>query len=105
MKRWLVLLLVVAITGSFVFAEGASEEAGAEDEVTIGMSVPVLANPFWRAFADMGESAAEALGATITVVDANETDSKQLDQIQGLISAGVDAIDRKSTRLNSSHYS
>lgn len=61
-------------------------------EVTIGISVPVLSNPFWRAFADFGTKAANALGAKTIVVDANQNDSEQLDQIMGLIAGGIDGL-------------
>src|SRR5690554_477029 len=86
MKRFarvVLITLLVAAIGAATFAQR---------NVTIGVSVPVLANPFWRAFADFAVEAGEALGARVVVVDANQNDATQLNQIQGLISQGVDGI-------------
>ena len=58
----------------------------------IGFSVPALQNPFWRAFADFGTGAATKLGATTVVVDANQSDSKQLADVEGLVAQGVDCL-------------
>jgi ABC-type sugar transport system substrate-binding protein len=80
-------LLIISVT---VFATGAQEKA--KKTVTIGISVPVLQNPFWRAFADFGDSAARSLGAKTVATDANENDSKQLNDVQGLIAQGVDGL-------------
>lgn len=86
MKRIVALVLALMLGISLVSL------ANADEVKTIGISVPVLANPFWRAFADFGEATAKELGMEVIVVDANENDSTQLDQIMGLISSGVDGI-------------
>lgn len=56
---------------------------------TIGISVPALQNPFWRAFADFGTNAAQKLGASTNVVDADQSDAKQLADVEGLVAQGV----------------
>lgn len=58
----------------------------------IGFSVPALQNPFWRSFADFGSAAAAKLGARSVVVDANQSDSKQLADVEGLVAQGVDCL-------------
>src|SRR5690606_33277746 len=47
---------------------------------------------FWRAFADFAVKAGEELGARVIVMDANQNDANQLNQVQGLISQGVDGL-------------
>ncbi len=83
--------LAALLIATMLFA-GLAMPAAAQKNVTIGVSVPVLANPFWRAFADFAVEAGEALGARVIVVDANQNDANQLNQIQGLISQGVDGM-------------
>ena len=85
--RKLAHLVIVAI-----LLAGLVMPASAQKSVTIGVSVPVLANPFWRAFADFAVEAGEELGARVIVMDANQNDANQLNQIQGLISQGVDGL-------------
>jgi ABC-type sugar transport system substrate-binding protein len=85
--------LKLVLSCSFILA--ALAPAVAEDapkKVVIGMSVPALQNPFWRSFADFGDSATKALGATTAVVDADQNDSKQLADIEGLIAQNVDCL-------------
>ncbi len=68
----------------------AAQEAG--KKALIGISVPALQNPFWRSFADFAESAAHSLGSKTVVVDANQSDSKQLADVEGLVAQGVDCL-------------
>ena len=90
MKKVLALVLVFCMAAAFcVTAEAAPAEG---KTVKLGLSVPVLSNPFWRAFADQAQFVADQYGVDLTIVDANENDTTQLDQIAGLISAGVDGI-------------
>jgi ABC-type sugar transport system substrate-binding protein len=63
-----------------------------DKKAVIGMSVPALQNPFWRSFADFGTGAATALGAETVVVDANQSDAKQLADIEGLVAQGVGCL-------------
>jgi len=90
MKKFLSIALVLCMI--FAMVPAGTAFAAEEETFKIGISVPVLSNPFWRSFADFGQKYAEELGMEVTVVDANENDTTQLDQILGLISAGVDGI-------------
>ncbi len=56
------------------------------------MSVPALQNPFWRAFADFGDAAAKQLGASTVVIDASQSDAKQLADVEGLLAQGVKCL-------------
>jgi ABC-type sugar transport system substrate-binding protein len=77
---------------SILFSPVIASAADAPKRVVIGISVPVLQNPFWRSFADFATNAAKALGAEVVVTDANQSDSKQLDDLQGLIAQGVNGL-------------
>lgn len=69
-----------------------SSVQAADTKPVIGFSVPALQNPFWRSFADFGEAAAKDLGAATVVLDADQSDAKQLADIEGLIAQGVGCI-------------
>ena len=92
MALFLTLCMIFALCACGQNADPAAEGSETKEPLKIGISVPVLSNPFWRSFADFGQKYAEELGMEVTVVDANENDTTQLDQIMGLISAGVDGI-------------
>lgn len=64
----------------------------ASDGVTIGFAAPVLANPYWDQNVKFAEKVAKDLGASLTVTDANSSESTQLANVQNLISKGVDGI-------------
>ncbi|MEP7457405.1 substrate-binding domain-containing protein [Phyllobacterium sp. SB3] len=83
--------ITIALTCSAVISSSTIAEA-ADKEPTIGISVPALQNPFWRSFADFAKSAAKQLGSKTVVLDANQSDSKQLSDIEGLIAQGVDCL-------------
>ncbi len=72
-----------------ILTVASSSSAEDANNGKIGISVPALQNPFWRAFADFGSSAAEALGATAVVLDAAQSDAKQLADVEGLIAQGA----------------
>lgn len=85
---------VTALLGSAALvlslAPASAQQAGKSG--VIGISVPALQNPFWRTFADFGASAATTLGAKTVVVDAGQSDAKQLADIEGLIAQGADCL-------------
>lgn len=81
--------LAVLLTGCG--ASGAQDQQ-ADDTLTIGFAVPVLANPYWKANADFATEIADQLGARLIVVDAQEKEDAQLKNVQDLIAQGVDGI-------------
>lgn len=65
----------------------------AKKKLTIGFAMPVLANPFWRSEADFATHVADQLGNTVVIVtDAQSDEGKQLQQVEDLISRGVDGL-------------
>ncbi|MFF9647242.1 sugar ABC transporter substrate-binding protein [Kitasatospora aureofaciens] len=60
--------------------------------IRIGYAVPVLASPYWAQNVSFAQTMAGQLGAKLRVVDADSNESKQLKNIQNLISLGVHAI-------------
>lgn len=66
-------------------------EAGSE-QFSIGISVPVLTNPYWQTWTDWAIKACEQLGIEYTVVDGNNDDTTQLSQVESLVASGIDAM-------------
>ena len=75
-------------------APGSSKESAEskEGELTIGLSVSTLNNPFFVTLSEGAEAKAKELGAKITVVDAQDNASKQANDVEDLIQRGVDLI-------------
>lgn len=75
----------------------SSKEEGGEGETTkgdytIGFSVSTLNNPFFVTLNEGAEAKAAELGATLTVVDAQDNASKQASDVEDLIQQQVDLI-------------
>lgn len=63
-----------------------------DDSLVIGLSVSTLNNPFFVTLTDGAKAKAEELGATLTVVDAQDNASKQASDVEDLIQQKVDLI-------------
>lgn len=63
-----------------------------DDSLVIGLSVSTLNNPFFVTLTDGAEEKAKELGATLTVVDAQDNASKQASDVEDLIQQKVDLI-------------
>ena len=61
-------------------------------QLTLGISISNLKNPFFKILLDGAQSLAEVLGATLLVADAENRDDKQLSDIFGFIEKQVSAI-------------
>lgn len=59
---------------------------------TIGLSVSTLNNPFFVTLRDGAQEAANAAGLTLIVVDAQDSVSKQLSDLEDLIQRGVEVL-------------
>jgi len=77
-----VLCLSMLLVGSFVAAKN----------ITIGVSVPVLANPFWQRYVSFVQQVAEQLGIGVKIVDCQNNEGKQIMDIENLLAAGVDGL-------------
>ena len=63
-----------------------------DDSIVIGLSVSTLNNPFFVTLTDGAKEKAKELGATLTVVDAQDNASKQASDVEDLIQQKVDLI-------------
>ncbi len=64
----------------------------ADGDYTLGMSVSTLNNPFFVTLVEGAESAAEAAGAELVVLDAQDDSATEAANIEDLIAQGVSAI-------------
>ncbi len=69
----------------------ASPGAGAGD-IKIGMSVSTLNNPYFVQLRDGAQAQAKKLGATLTVTDAQNDASQQVNQVQNFTSQNMKAV-------------
>ncbi len=87
MKKFLSFLAVVGIV--LLTATGC---LGVKKEKTIGLAVSTLNNPFFVDLKNGVESQAEKLGYKVIVYDAQDDSSKQLANVEDLITKKVDVI-------------
>jgi len=93
MRKFYILTIAAAVLLSTAACSSGTTSAGeADDSITIGFAVPVLANPYWSQNVDFAKAVATDLGAEIVVADAKSSESTQLTNVQNLISQGVDGI-------------
>ena len=98
MQLGFTLLAMMILAACSMEAPGSSseEESGdggeASGDYTIGFSVSTLNNPFFVTLNEGAEAKAAELGATLTVVDAQDNASKQASDIEDLIQQEVDLI-------------
>lgn len=89
----LCLCLGLAACGTSGGGDGstASPGAGAGD-IKIGMSVSTLNNPYFVQLRDGAQAQAKKLGATLTVTDAQNDASQQVNQVQNFTSQNMKAV-------------
>lgn len=100
MKKMLLMfvlfsMMVLAACSMDAPGSGSEETTGGEEaagDFTIGFSVSTLNNPFFVTLSDGAEAKAAELGATLSVVDAQDDASKQASDVEDLIQQGVDLI-------------
>lgn len=103
MKRFgkvtLVLLSFVLALGIFFGCakkeepkEETPQAAGEKQQLTIGLAVSTLNNPFFVDMRDGAQAAADQAGAKLIVVDAQDDASRQVSQVENLIQQKVDVI-------------
>jgi len=83
--------LVLSILMAVLLIGGTMVLASAQD-YTLGLSVSTLNNPFFVSLRDGAKNAAEELGVNLVVADGQDSVSKQMSDIENLVSRGVDAI-------------
>ena len=77
----------LALTGC-----GSAGTAGGEDELTIGISMSTLENPFFGTVKDGAVAAADEDGIRTIVSDAQNDTQKQLNDVQDMITKGAEGI-------------
>ena len=109
MKKLFVALLTLAMTLSLVACGGEEAPAEGEDtpaedaaqtetedtateEISVGLSVSTLNNPFFVSLADGAKAKAEEAGIKLTVVDAGDDAMKQTNDIDDLISKNIQVL-------------
>lgn len=91
MKKILSILLVLAMV--FCFAACGNEPAADDSaDISVGLSVSTLNNPFFVTLVDGAQDKADELGIALTVADAGDDSAKQASDIEDLISAGIQVL-------------
>jgi ribose transport system substrate-binding protein len=67
----------------------ATQDAG---DVTIGLAISTLQNPFFVSLRDGAQAAADDAGASLSISDAQDDAQQQADDIQDFITQGVDVL-------------
>jgi ribose transport system substrate-binding protein len=97
-KKILALLLCVvlalSLTACRIVIDGEEDVVKKDNAATgsIGLSVSTLNNPFFVSLAEGAESAAQANGVDIAVVDAGDDVTKQVSDIEDLVSKGISVL-------------
>lgn len=84
--------LVGCTTESPVNNEANNNEGNSSEEVTIGLSISTLNNPFFVTLKEGAEAAASEHGVKIIVVDAQNDPAKQVSDIEDLVQQKVSMI-------------
>ncbi|MFI7129031.1 substrate-binding domain-containing protein [Nonomuraea sp. NPDC050153] len=82
-------MLIAGAALACLTACGGGGDAG---DVKIGMSVSTLNNPYFVRFRDGAQAEAKKLGVTLTVTDAQNDASQQVNQVQNFTSQNMKAI-------------
>jgi ribose transport system substrate-binding protein len=82
-------LLIVAV---LAFAPVLAVQPAQAQTVTLGLSLSTLNNPFFVTLRDGAQKAADAAGATLVVVDAQDNAATEAANIENLIAQKVSAI-------------
>lgn len=93
MKKW-IIGLVVALSVFVLVGCGQDADSGGsgEGELTIGLSVADLTLERWQHDRDIFIETAESLGAKVVVQSADGDESVQNNQVENLLTQGVDVI-------------
>ena len=85
--------IALTLGAAALLATGCSGTgASGGSELTIGLAVSTLNNPFFVELQQGAQEMANQLGAKLTVVDAQNDATNQVNQVQTLVTQGVKAI-------------
>lgn len=88
MKKVLMVLLAITVMGLPAFAGGAQDDG----EVKVGVVISTLNNPFFVTLKEGAEAKAAEMGYKLVVLDSQNDPTKELANMEDLITQGVDAI-------------
>lgn len=88
----LVLSLLTGLTVSMGHRSNAGAGAESNDQVVIGMSMDTLKETRWQRDRDYFVAKAESLGAKVLVQSANSDDTRQMQDVQALLSNNIDVL-------------
>ncbi|MGH7451941.1 MAG: sugar ABC transporter substrate-binding protein [bacterium] len=88
----LILSLLIGLTLSMGKRSIASQDSENDRQILIGLSMDTLKEARWQRDRDLFVAAAEALGAKVLVQSANSDDTRQMQDVQGLLSNNVDVL-------------
>lgn len=83
---------VLSIVTGLVLSRGGGERGGARTRPFIGLSMDTLKEERWKTDRDLFVQRARELGADVDVQAANSDDTRQLRDVESLITKSVDAI-------------
>ena len=89
---FLSLVMVVTMTGCKITIDGETTAQSAVTNGTIGLSVSTQNNPFFVTLVEGAEAAAAKLGVKMTVADAGDDVTKQVSDIEDLVSKGISVL-------------
>ena len=96
MRKFLAMILCVSMMATALVGCGSSTEPAADDgeavEGAIGLSVSTQNNPFFVTLVEGAEAAAEAAGVSLTVVDAGDDVTKQVSDVEDLLSKNISVL-------------
>ncbi|GGV24222.1 transporter [Actinomadura cremea] len=84
--------VIVALSAGLALTGGNGGGAAAGGGTKVGLSVSTLNNPFFVQFRDGAQAEAKRRGVDLTVSDAQNDASQQVDQVQNYVSQGMEAI-------------
>ncbi len=84
--------IALTLGAAALLASGCSGTGASGGSITIGLAVSTLNNPFFVQLQQGAQEMADKLGAKLTVVDAQNDATNQVNQVQTLVTQGVKAI-------------
>jgi len=87
-----VVSLLVSVAIGLVLGRGGVVKESGKKRPLIGLSLDTLKEERWQADADLFKKRCEELGADVLVQAANGDDTRQINDVQALISRNVDVI-------------
>ena len=87
-----ILSVLIGLSISREYAANGNGGENDNDGLVIGLSMDTLKEARWQVDRDVFLQTAESLGATVLVQSANSDDTRQMRDVQSLISNNVDAL-------------